>query len=140
MRPKVATAWKYAKVEMAPPYTLDWFQSSACNNLENSLAKSADSFIAGLENKIKAIDDEEKRQEQAKLAAIQQAQELADKAAREEAAKKKEADKNKAEVAAKAKATEASKEKSKEAPAKEKPKATAKIEKSKEPQKDPPKK
>lgn len=56
LKPKLGFAWKYAKVELAPPYTLDWLHGAGGKNLENSVAKMYDGVVENLESKVKSMD------------------------------------------------------------------------------------
>ncbi|CAH4017070.1 unnamed protein product [Pieris brassicae] len=117
LRPVVATAWQYAKVEMVPPMTSQMFQGSLGKSIETTVGGVADKFIGGLEQKLNDIEAARilaiKQKEAALKAAAEKAKAEALKKAEEE--KRLEAAKAK-EAAKQAKAKEAAKEaKTKEA-------------------------
>nr|XP_026484856.1 uncharacterized protein LOC113392572 [Vanessa tameamea] len=107
LKPALGNAWQYAKTELVPPLTLNFFHGPKGKYLEERVSKAADNFIAGIKNRIDDIEAEKlreiKRKEAAAKALAEKKKAEAKKKA-EEAKKKAEAIAKKAKVAAEKKA------------------------------------
>ncbi|XP_047534958.1 tol-Pal system protein TolA-like [Vanessa atalanta] len=107
LKPALGNAWQYAKTELVPPLTLNFFHGPKGKHLEERVSKAADNFIAGIKNRIDEIEAEKlreiKRKEAAAKALAEKKKAEAKKKA-EEAKKKAEATAKKAKVAAEKKA------------------------------------
>ncbi|CAK1548355.1 unnamed protein product [Leptosia nina] len=102
LKPVVATAWKYAKVEMIPPLTSHIFQGAFGARLENAASSASENFIRGLEQKLNAIEAERVRAIKEKEAAVKAAAEKAKAEALKKAEEQKRAEAQKAADSAKA--------------------------------------
>ncbi|XP_046973168.1 tol-Pal system protein TolA-like [Vanessa cardui] len=101
LRPALGNAWQYAKTELVPPLTLNFFNGPNGKRLEERVSKAADNFIAGIKKQIDDIEAEKLREIQRKEAA---AKALAEKKKAEAKKKAEEAKKKAEEIAKKAKA------------------------------------
>ncbi|XP_059047492.1 uncharacterized protein LOC131842935 [Achroia grisella] len=121
LRPTLGYIWQYAKTEVVPPMTLNFFHGSGGKSLENTISKFANGFIAGIERKIKETDAEQLRVIKGREAAIKAQQDKTKAAAKRKEEKRKRQEKQKKkelEIAAQVKAREENKTK----PEKETPK------------------
>ncbi|XP_050359820.1 tol-Pal system protein TolA-like [Nymphalis io] len=105
LKPALGNVWQYAKTELVPPLTLNFFHGPKGKNLEERVSKAADNFIAGIKSRIDDIEAEKLREIKRKEAA---AKALAEKK-KAEAKKKAEEVKKKAEAIAKKAKLEAEK-------------------------------
>ncbi|XP_045761503.1 KNR4/SMI1 homolog [Maniola jurtina] len=62
LKPAIGTAWQYAKTEIVPPMTINFFHGPVGKNIEDTIDKASDSFIAAIQNQIRQIELEEARQ------------------------------------------------------------------------------
>nr|XP_034840948.1 tol-Pal system protein TolA-like [Maniola hyperantus] len=62
LKPAIGTAWQYAKTEIVPPMTINFFHGPVGKKIEDTIAKASDSFIAKIQNQIRQIELEEARQ------------------------------------------------------------------------------
>lgn len=62
MKPAISTAWQYAKTEIVPPMTINFFHGPAGQKIEAALSKASDSFINKIQNQIREIDLQEARE------------------------------------------------------------------------------
>ncbi|CAG9110446.1 unnamed protein product [Plutella xylostella] len=56
IKPAVGTAWTYAKMEMAPPMTVNFLHGPTFKKVENAVSSAADGFMGALDGGIKKID------------------------------------------------------------------------------------
>ncbi|CAH2100124.1 unnamed protein product [Euphydryas editha] len=101
LKPALGTAWQYAKTEIVPPMTLNFFHGPKGKNLEDTISKAADNFIAGIQNKINDTEAEKLREIKRKEAAVKA---LVEKLKAEAKRKAEEARKKAVETAKKVKA------------------------------------
>lgn len=106
MKPALGTAWQYAKTEIVPPMTLNFFHGPKGKSLEDTISKAADNFISGIQNRINEIEAEKMRDVERKQAAAKALiEKLKAEAKKKAEAKRKseEAQKRAAEIVIKAK-------------------------------------
>ncbi|XP_045452769.1 uncharacterized protein LOC123661871 [Melitaea cinxia] len=100
LKPALGTAWQYAKTEIVPPMTLNFFHGPKGKNLEDTISKAADNFISGIQNRINEIEAEKIRDLERKQAA---AKALIEKLKAEAKRKSEEVQKKAADIVKKAK-------------------------------------
>ncbi|XP_032513509.2 histone H1, gonadal-like isoform X1 [Danaus plexippus] len=117
LKPALGIAWQYAKTEVVPPLTVNFFNGPSGKKLEEVASKLADSVIRNIDNVIKDIEAEKAREIKRKIAEAKAAQEKmkAEAERKAEEARKKEEEKLAKE--AKAKQNEAAKKVEIEKPA-----------------------
>ncbi|CAH2234059.1 jg7701 [Pararge aegeria aegeria] len=62
VKPAIGTAWQYAKTEMVPPLTVNFFHGPVGRDIENAVSKAGDTGIALIQKQIRQIELEEARQ------------------------------------------------------------------------------
>ncbi|XP_013144404.1 PREDICTED: FK506-binding protein 4-like [Papilio polytes] len=61
-KPAIGTAWQYAKIEMAPPFTTAYLAGRGGRKIEDFASNTANNFITTLKSMIRDIEAEQLRQ------------------------------------------------------------------------------